>query len=89
MSQDWQERKRPPRLEKRYEFNSYDELRDFLDQAADLSERESYYPDMGFGKDYVNVTIHAEEGEAEVSSTLRDFARQLDTLDGVNQATKA
>ena len=89
MSQDWQERKRPPSLEKRYEFNSYDELRDFLDEAADLSERESYYPDMGFGKDYVNVTIHADEGESEVSAAQREFARQLDALDSVKDKVKA
>lgn len=89
MSQDWQERKRPPSLEKRYEFNSYDELRDFLDEAADLSERESYYPDMGFGKDYVNVTIHADEGETEVSAVQREFARQLDALDSVKDKVQA
>lgn len=59
----WQERTRPVRLEQRYEFPNYSALRDFLDAAAEVSEREGLYPDMGFGKDYVNVTIHIEEGE--------------------------
>ena len=80
MSQQWQERNRPPRLEKRYEFSNYEELRDFLDQAADLSEREGLYPDMGFGRDYVNITIHAEEGSDSIASSQHDFARQLEKL---------
>jgi len=80
MSDQWQERKRPPRLERRYDFPDYSALRDFLDRAADLSEREGYYPDMGFGRDYLNVTIHPEEGAEELSETKRRFAEQLDEL---------
>jgi pterin-4a-carbinolamine dehydratase len=79
MSQ-WRERKRPLCLEQRYEFGSYAELRDFLDRAAELSEREAFYPDMGFGRDYVNVTIHAEEGSEALTDKQRQFAGMLDTL---------
>lgn len=78
---EWKERARPVRLERRYEFSDYDTLRDFLDLAADLSEKEEYYPDMGFGKDYVNVTIHLEEGEEAISEKQHRFAEQLDQLD--------
>ena len=80
MSSEWRERKRPPCLEKRYEFGGYSVLRDFLDQAAELSERESLYPDMGFGRDYVNVTIHADEGSEDLTDKQRQFADLLDTL---------
>ncbi len=80
MSQQWQERNRPARLEKRYEFQDYDALRDFLDRAADLSEKEGYYPDMGFGRDYVNITIHVEEGDEALGENQHRFAQQLDTL---------
>ncbi len=80
MSNQWQERKRPNRLERRYEFPGYPALRDFLDRAAELSEREGLHPDMGFGRDYVNMTIHAEEGADELSDTQRRFAEQLDEL---------
>lgn len=80
MSDQWQERPRPPRLERRYLFDKYEDLRDFLDRAADLSEREGYYPDMGFGRDYVNVTIHVEEGEEQVGDPQRRFAEELDKL---------
>ncbi len=80
MSHQWQERKRPVRLEARYEFKDYGTLRDFLDEAADLSEQEGLYPDMGFGRDYVNITIHVDEGEEELGEKHHHFAELLDTL---------
>jgi 4a-hydroxytetrahydrobiopterin dehydratase len=80
MNQTWQERPRPARIEGRYEFESYQALRDFLDSAAELSEREGLYPDMGFGRDYVNITIHAEEGSTSLADKQRRFARLLDEL---------
>lgn len=80
MEQKWSERGRPARLERRYEFTSYLELRDFLDRAAELSEKEGFYPDMGFGRDYVNVTIRADEESTGVQPRQRRFAAQLDEL---------
>lgn len=80
MNQQWQERKRPARLERRYEFQNYGTLRDFLDRAAELSEREGLYPDMGFGRDYVNMTIHVSDGEDLLGDMHRRFAERLDAL---------
>lgn len=80
MSEQWSERKRPLRLERRYEFPDYQTLRDFLDRAADLSEQEGLYPDMGFGRDYVNVTIYAEEGKDTLEAQQHRFAEKLDAL---------
>jgi pterin-4a-carbinolamine dehydratase len=76
----WKERKRPNRLEGRYEFSNYESLRDFLDRAAEISEAEGFYPDLGFGKDYVNVTIHAEQPDSELNEQQREFANKLDQL---------
>ncbi|KPJ92499.1 MAG: pterin-4-alpha-carbinolamine dehydratase [Gammaproteobacteria bacterium SG8_15] len=82
MGDQWQERIRPARLERRYQFQDYESLRNFLDRAAELSEREGYFPDMGFGRDYVNITIHADEGETKLANRLHQFAKQLDELLG-------
>jgi pterin-4a-carbinolamine dehydratase len=71
------------RLEKRYEFVNYEELRNFLDMAADLSESKNLYPDLGFGRDYVNVTIHADEEQQTLLPRQREFADQLEKLMGV------
>ena len=76
MKHEWNERNRPNRLEKQYQFANYDEL----DRAAELSEKKEYYPDMGFGRDYVNVTIHAPEDGDTVTEQQREFAAQLDAL---------
>lgn len=80
MGLQWQERNRPQRLEKRYEFLNYEELRNFLDLAADLSERKGLYPDMGFGRDYVNITIHADEDKQTLTQRHREFADYLEKL---------
>jgi pterin-4a-carbinolamine dehydratase len=80
MNQQWQEKPRPARLEGRYEFENYIALRDFLDRAAELSEREDLYPDMGFGRNYVNVTIYADEGSNALAERQRHFAARLDAL---------
>jgi pterin-4a-carbinolamine dehydratase len=80
MSQQWQERTRPVRLERRYEFQDYNTLRDFLDKAAEVSEEVDLFPDMGFGRDYVNITIHLEDGAETISDSQHEFASRLDSL---------
>ena len=80
MSNHWQERTRPVRLERRYEFPDYDSLRNFLDRAAEVSEREGLFPDMGFGRDYVNVTIHTDENSGKLGETQRRVAAEYDAL---------
>ena len=80
MNDQWQERIRPVRLERRYEFRDYQSLRDFLDRAAAVSERENLFPDMGFGRNYVNVTIHCDEGTSMLGDQQRRLAEQFDAL---------
>ena len=80
MTGKWQERSRPHRLEQRYDFADYASLRDFLDRAAELFEQDGLYPDMGFGRDYVNITIHADEGKDELGDHQRRLAEKLDQL---------
>ena len=76
----WSERPRPNRLEGRYEFPDYATLRDFLDRAAELSERTGLYPDLGFETNYVNVTIHAAEDDGEIGRAQREYAEAMDAL---------
>jgi len=83
-TQDWQQRNRPMRLEKRYEFACYDDLRKFLDEVADVSERNGVYPDIGFGKTYANFTIHLDVGKSDITDQQREFAATLDSLDSSN-----
>ncbi|RKT44935.1 4a-hydroxytetrahydrobiopterin dehydratase [Thiocapsa rosea] len=80
MNQGWTERQRPVRLERRLEFADYEATRDFLDRAASLSERVGIYPDMSFGRTYVNITLHAEDDATALGEPLRHFAREIDAL---------
>lgn len=78
MLDQWRECERPARLERRYTFSGYAALREFLDRAAELSEQMDLYPDLSFGRDYVNVTIHGyEEG---LTAGRREFAERLEAL---------
>jgi len=85
MSDQWQERNKPARLEKRYSFQDYSTLSDFLERAAELSEHENLFPDMGFGKDYANITIYGDDDNEKLSGTHHRFAQELDKLFNVKE----
>ena len=78
----WRHKNRPECLEKRYEFESYEKTRDFLDALGDFSEKVSCYPDISFGKTYANITIRPSEDneKEEISKLDHDFATQIDLL---------
>ncbi len=80
MVQPWKQRKRPARLERRLEFEDYEATRDFLDEAAELSEQRGIYPDLSFGRTYVNITLHADEADGDISAAIHDYAAALDRI---------
>ena len=78
----WRQKNRPECLEKRYEFESYEKTRDFLDALGDFSEKVSRFPDISFGKTYANITIRPLESQEkeEISKDDHDFASKIDFL---------
>ena len=80
----WHERKRPVCLERRYEFETYDATRDFLDKLGDHSEATQRFPDISFGRTYVNITIRPDEDapDASLSEADRALATEIDALLG-------
>ena len=80
----WHERKRPVCLERRYEFETYDAPRDFLDKLGDHSEATQRFPDISFGRTYVNITIRPEDDapDASLSEADRALATEIDALLG-------
>ena len=78
----WNERSRPFRLERRFEFPTYELTRDFLDRLGELSEKRKRFPDVSFGKTYVNLTLQPENEENNASITDDDieFASEIDSL---------
>ncbi|MCY3537488.1 MAG: 4a-hydroxytetrahydrobiopterin dehydratase [Synechococcus sp. SB0662_bin_45] len=76
----WSQRQRPPRLERRLGFPEYTQVRDFLERLERLCEQRQRYPDLSFGRTYVNLTIYPEQDAANVGSAEEDFARAIDGL---------
>ncbi len=78
----WDQRKRPIRLERRIEFDTYEATRKFLDDLGELSESKKIYPDISFGKDYVNITLRpeSEEKDAPLTDLEYKFAAQIDGI---------
>ena len=78
----WRHKKRPECLEKRFEFQSYEKNRDFLDALGDFCEEVNRFPDISFGKTYVNITIRPSENnkKEEISQVDHEFANQIDLL---------
>ena len=68
-----------PTLNWRFEFATYGATRDFLDLLADLSKREDYYPNINFGKTYVNVSMDAE-GQASLGARADAFIEEMKAL---------
>ena len=80
--QGWRRRKPPLRLERRLEFPDYEATQGFLDGAAAISEQTGIYPNLSFGRTYVNLTLFADETSGELTPELTDFAQRVDALVG-------
>ena len=78
----WDERNRPSRLERRFEFESYERTRDFLESLGNLSESKKIFPDISFGKTYVNIVLRpeSEDKDAKITELEYEFASQIDGL---------
>lgn len=80
MEQPWTHRTRPERLERRIEFANYESTREFLERLNLLSEREGRFPDISFGRTYVNITLRAEDEPGEIGPNDQSFAATIDEL---------
>jgi pterin-4a-carbinolamine dehydratase len=75
----WKPVSSPPSLFRRYEFGSYSQTREFLDRLALLSEETRIYPDLGFARGYVNITIRGADGQMPGPSEV-DYACRAATM---------
>jgi 4a-hydroxytetrahydrobiopterin dehydratase len=80
MEQPWTHRARPDRLERRIEFADYESTRLFLERLNTLSEQEGRFPDISFGRTYVNLTLRAAGEDEAVGEQEQTFAAAIDDL---------
>ncbi len=80
--QGWRHKNRPECLEKRFEFESYEKNRDFLDDLGDFCEKVNRFPDISFGKTYANITIRPSENDEkeQILKVDHEFATKIDLL---------
>jgi 4a-hydroxytetrahydrobiopterin dehydratase len=78
MRHQWTERTRPLRLERRVEFPDYEATRQFLEVAEASCQEAGIYPDISFGRTYVNLTLHGD-GDS-LGEPLHRLAAALDAL---------
>ena len=78
----WQKRNRHFRLERRFEFETYNETREFLERLGDYTEAAKRFPDISFGRTYVNITLRPEDDDEGVELNEADyqFAAEIDGL---------
>lgn len=83
MNHQWNPRPKPDRvewLERRVEFEDYASNRAFLDRLNDFCEAKGRYPDISFGRTYVNITLRAESEGSGISDADHAFAAAIDEL---------
>ncbi|MFM7265712.1 MAG: 4a-hydroxytetrahydrobiopterin dehydratase [Cyanobium sp.] len=80
MDQPWTPRSRPERLERRLEFANYETTRLFLERLEAVCEQQSRYPDISFGRTYVNITLRPEGDDAPLNEDDHGFAAAIDEL---------
>ena len=83
MDQPWTPRPKPEqadRLERRIEFADYQATRDFLERLNDLSEAQQRFPDISFGRTYVNITVRPDADDTPLGQAEHDFAAAINAL---------
>ena len=83
MDQPWTPRPKPEqaeRLERRVEFGDYATTRDFLERLNALCESEQRFPDISFGRTYVNLTLRAETEDTPIEPADWAFTAAIDAL---------
>jgi 4a-hydroxytetrahydrobiopterin dehydratase len=83
MNHQWNPRPKPHQvewLERRVEFDDYSSNRAFLDRLNEFCEARGRYPDISFGRTYVNITLRAETEGAAIGEADHAFAAAIDEL---------
>ena len=74
----WNQRESPLRVEKRFEFEEYSRIREFMKMVDELCKLKNIYPNISFGKNFVSITIFL--GSEKLSKIEKDFSNQIDNF---------
>ena len=72
----WNERESPLRIEKRFEFEQYSKISNFIEKIEKLCKEKDIYPNISFGKNFVSLSIFLDN--KEISDSEKDFSKDID-----------
>ena len=72
----WNKRESPLRIEKRFEFEKYSKISNFMEKIEKLCKEKDIYPNISFGKNFVSVSIFLDT--KEISREVKDFSKDID-----------
>ena len=71
----WEERKSPSRLERRFEFDNYQQSSQFMKDIDSLCKENKIYPNISFGSKFVSLTIFLDQ--EEISKREKEFTTKI------------
>jgi len=71
----WKERKSPLSLERRFEFDNYQQSSNFMKEIEYLCKENKIYPNISFGPKFVSITIFSDL--EEISIKEKDFTNKI------------
>ena len=71
----WTERKSPLRLERRFEFENYQQSSKFMEEIDSLCKENNVYPNISFGSKFVSITLFSDL--EEFSSKEKEFTIKI------------
>ena len=74
----WNQRQSPLRVEKRFEFDEYSIISEFIKMVDELCKEKNIYPNITFSKNFVSMTIFLKE--EKLSKIEKDFSQKIDNL---------
>jgi len=74
----WNRRESPLRVEKRFEFEKYSKISNFMGKIEKLCKEKDIYPNISFGKNFVSLSIFLDT--KEISSKEKDFSKDIDNF---------
>ena len=72
----WNERESPLRIEKRFEFEAYSKISNFMQKIEKLCKEKDIYPNISFGNNFVSISVFLED--KKISNNEKDFSKDID-----------
>ncbi len=74
----WKQRESPFRIEKRFEFEEYSKISQFMGKIDHLCKEKNIYPNISFGKTFVSVSIFLDS--EKISDFEKSFSNEIDKI---------